>query len=95
MKNLCKPLTPSAPKQMPGNRYTTVTNAPERQHRLLRLPEVLSRVGLSKSTIYARVAAGSFPASVRLGEKSVAWIEADVEAWIQERIAQASMGVEK
>ncbi|WP_198169945.1 helix-turn-helix transcriptional regulator [Burkholderia pseudomallei] len=40
------------------------------------------RVGLSKSEIYRRVAAGRFPQSVKLGPKSVGWLESDVDAWI-------------
>lgn len=49
--------------------------------RLLRLPEVLERVALSKSTLYARVRDGTFPKPRRLGTLS-AWLESEVEAWI-------------
>ena len=47
----------------------------------LRLAEVSKRVGLSRSTIYTRMAAGTFPASVKLGARSVAWRRVDVEEW--------------
>ncbi|KGU71564.1 MULTISPECIES: helix-turn-helix transcriptional regulator [Burkholderia] len=40
------------------------------------------RVGLSKSEIYRRVAAGRFPQSVKLGPKAVGWLESDIDAWI-------------
>lgn len=61
--------------------------------RLIRLPEVLNRVGLSRSTVYNRVSTGSFPAPIKLGEKSVAWLEADVDAWIHDRVVKSSRGL--
>ncbi len=59
--------------------------------RIVRLPSVEARTGLSRSTIYARVAEGSFPAPVQLGARAVGWIEAEVDAWIDQQIA-ASRG---
>ena len=59
--------------------------------RILRLPDVLARTGLSRSTIYVRLAEGSFPKPVQLGGRAVGWIESDVDTWIRERIA-ASRG---
>jgi prophage regulatory protein len=57
--------------------------------RLLRLPDVISRVGLGRSAIYAAVAAGTFPAPAQLvpGGRSVAWAEHEVDAWIAARLA--------
>ncbi|HHT8972210.1 TPA: helix-turn-helix transcriptional regulator [Burkholderia cenocepacia] len=54
-----------------------------RPERLLRFPEVRARIGLSKTEIYRRIAAGTFPAGVRLGARAVAWRESAVEAWIR------------
>jgi prophage regulatory protein len=51
-------------------------------NRVLRLPEVKTITGLSRSTIYLRVAAGSFPRPVSLGPRAVGWLQAEVEAWI-------------
>ena len=59
--------------------------------RVLRLPRVQARTGLSRSTIYMRVAHGSFPKPVRLGARAIGWIESEVDAWIREQIA-ASRG---
>jgi prophage regulatory protein len=59
----------------------------ERPTRLIRLPEVKARVGLSRSSIYLRISEGTFPAPCRLGAKSVAWSEASIDAWIQARLA--------
>ena len=57
------------------------------QVRFLRLPEVLARTGLSRSTIYVRLDRGRFPRPVSLGARAVGWIEAEVDEWIRERIA--------
>ena len=59
--------------------------------RVLRLPRVQARTGLSRSTIYVRVADGSFPKPVRLGARAIGWIEAEVDQWIRRQIA-ASRG---
>jgi len=56
---------------------------------ILRLPALKARVGLSRSSIYAHVADGTFPAPVRLGVRAVGWRESDVEKWIQRRIAMS------
>jgi len=54
--------------------------------RILRLPDVLQLVGLSKSTVYALIKAGLFPAPVRLsGARAVGWILESVIFWIEDR----------
>ena len=55
--------------------------------RVLRRPEVEARTGLSRSTIYARMAEGTFPRPVRLGKQSVGWIESDIDEWLDQRIS--------
>ena len=55
--------------------------------RFLRLPEVMARTGLSRSTIYVRLEQGCFPRPVSLGARAVGWIESEVDEWIRERIA--------
>lgn len=55
--------------------------------RLIRLPEVQHRVGLGRSTIYRWMAEGKFPRPVQLGGYTVAWSEAEVEAWIASKLA--------
>ncbi len=57
--------------------------------RFLRLPEVQGRTGLSRSTIYVRLAEGRFPRPVSLGARAVGWIEAEVDGWIRERITES------
>lgn len=50
--------------------------------RLLRLPEVMARVGLKRSSIYQRMGEGRFPKSRSLGPKCAVWVESEIEAWI-------------
>ncbi len=56
------------------------------RHAILRLAEVKGRTGLSRSTIYLRVAEGSFPKPVSLGARAVGWLENEIQEWIQQRI---------
>ncbi|WP_253272430.1 helix-turn-helix transcriptional regulator [Chromobacterium subtsugae] len=55
--------------------------------RFLRLPEVISTCGLSRSSVYDAIKRGSFPAPVPLGGKSVAWLSSEIDAWMVDRIA--------
>lgn len=55
---------------------------------LLRLPEVCRRTGCSRSEIYRRVQAGTFPPPIKLGERASAWAEHEVASWIAARIAE-------
>ena len=54
--------------------------------RILRFQQVRARTGLSRSTIYRRLAEGAFPNSVQLGARAVGWIESEVDEWIHQRI---------
>lgn len=56
-------------------------------HTILRLPAVKSSTGLSRSTIYLRASQGTFPRPVSLGARSVGWLEAEIQDWLQQRIA--------
>lgn len=53
--------------------------------RILRLVDVLKMTGLSRSTLYNRIAKKEFPHQISLGSRAVGWIEAEVEAWLNER----------
>ena len=53
---------------------------------ILRLPAVKAITGLSRSTIYLRVAKHSFPRPIGLGGRAVGWIESEVHDWIDQRI---------
>ncbi|MEO6340702.1 MAG: AlpA family transcriptional regulator [Caulobacteraceae bacterium] len=60
---------------------TAIAATADRPIRFLRLPEVMARTGLPRSTIYDGVRDGHFPRPVRIGARNVAWNEADVERW--------------
>jgi prophage regulatory protein len=62
--------------------------------RLLRLPEVIDRVGLRRSAIYQRMSEGRFPKCRSLGPKCSVWVEAEVNAWI-DSIARSSSRADK
>jgi prophage regulatory protein len=53
---------------------------------VLRLPLVKARTGLSRSTIYLRIAEGSFPKPVSLGDRAVGWLESEIESWLSSRV---------
>ncbi len=61
-----------------------MSNASNR--RLLRLPEVKEKGGLSRTAIYKLIAEGQFPRQVCIGPRTVAWCQDDLEAWIEQRI---------
>jgi prophage regulatory protein len=54
--------------------------------RLLRLPEVMARVGLRRSAIYQRMSDGRFPRSRSLGPKCTVWVEAEIDEWVRKVI---------
>lgn len=58
--------------------------------RILRLPEVMSRVGLHRASIYKHMAEGFFPHPVPLGARAVGWIESEIDAWLAARIRKRS-----
>lgn len=56
---------------------------------ILRLPTVKARTGLSRSTIYLRIAGGTFPKPVSLGGRAVGWVESEIQQWLEHRIEQS------
>ena len=50
---------------------------------LIRLPEVLKRTGFGKAWIYRLISEGRFPAPVKIGVRAVAFVESEVDEWIQ------------
>ena len=61
--------------------------------RFLRMPEVEAASGLSRSTIYRRVKAGTFPRPVPLGgPQVVGWLQSRVVEWMDEQVHTAGQG---
>lgn len=55
-------------------------------HKILRLPAVKECTGLSRSTIYLRIANNEFPRPISLGGRSVGWLEEDINEWLEKKI---------
>ncbi|WP_321907441.1 helix-turn-helix transcriptional regulator [Paraburkholderia sp. J11-2] len=49
---------------------------------VIRLKQVITATGLPRSTIYARMKAGTFPRSVQLSVRSVGWRRGDIDLWL-------------
>ncbi len=60
--------------------------------RFMRLPEVISTCGLSRSPIYDLICREQFPSQISLGGKNVAWLASEIDDWMQARIAQRTGG---
>ena len=75
-------------------KITKTSNGPK--HRFIRLPEVMSRTGYGRTSIYRKMEDGSFPKSLKLGgppkdpnefdSRAIAWIEEEVDQWIEDKI---------
>ena len=60
---------------------------------MLRPPEVMERTGLSRTTLWRRVRAGTFPAPTELGENAIGWPASSISAWLAAR-PQRTYGAE-
>ncbi len=56
---------------------------------VLRRPQVQSKTGLTRSTIYQLMSSGQFPSSINLTNRSVGWLAHEVDEWIASRVAQS------
>lgn len=50
--------------------------------RIIRLKTVLDRTGLSRSTIYRKIAEGTFPSQVKISIHGAGWHESAIDRWI-------------
>lgn len=57
--------------------------------KFLRLPVVIERTGLSRSTIYEMMDRDEFPRPVKIGARAIAWPNERLEAWMAERVGAA------
>lgn len=53
-----------------------------KKDRIIRLPEVIERVGIARTTIYLKIQEGTFPKQIKLGRNS-GWLESEIDDWIQ------------
>jgi len=57
--------------------------------KILRLPKVINKTGLPRSAIYNGMAEGTFPRSIQLTERTVGWIESEINRWIDLKIIRS------
>lgn len=50
--------------------------------RIIRLSTVLERTGLSRSTMYRKIAEGTFPGQIKISVNGAGWRESDINRWI-------------
>jgi prophage regulatory protein len=55
--------------------------------RIIRMNTVLGRTGLSRSTIYRKIAEGTFPAQLKISTNGAGWRESDIDRWITNPVA--------
>ena len=55
---------------------------------ILRLPAVIKRVGLSRSTIYRLISTNEFPSPRPIGARAVGWLECDVSEWVDNKFVR-------
>ena len=58
--------------------------------RFIRVPDVLNRVGFSRTTLYERIKEGNFPDRVKIGPRCVAFVESEIDEWIEVTIRHSS-----
>ncbi|HLY91355.1 MAG TPA: AlpA family phage regulatory protein [Acetobacteraceae bacterium] len=58
----------------------------DQPERILRIRTVLARTGLSRSTLYRKVGAGTFPRQVRIAERCMGWRESAVNEWLRDTL---------
>lgn len=59
---------------------------------LIRLPEVMRRTGFSKPYLYKLISDDKFPKQVKIGTRSIAFVESEVDEWIANKIAESRSG---
>ena len=60
--------------------------------RILRLPTVIECTGISRSLIYLKMGEGTFPKSIKLGERAIGWPSTEIDSWIEEQIQKSIQG---
>ena len=55
--------------------------------RIIRKPELFSRIGLSDATIWRMEKAGRFPLRIQLGGNSVGWFDDEIALWLEKKAA--------
>lgn len=62
---------------------------PKQNQSLIRMPEVLRRIGYGKAWVYKLIALNLFPKPVKIGTRSIAFVESEIDEWINSRIEES------
>ena len=62
--------------------------APKPKLSVLKLAEVKARTKLSGSSIYRLMALGEFPQPLKLGDAAAAWVESEIDAWLEAKLVK-------
>ena len=54
--------------------------------KIQKLSQVINDTGLGRSSIYASIAAGTFPKQIKIGLRSVGWLDSEVRIWLADRV---------
>jgi prophage regulatory protein len=60
--------------------------------RILRFPEAINTIGLSRSSIYLRINKGTFPKPIKIGERAIGWPSGVIEDWMDDQIQKSIQG---
>jgi prophage regulatory protein len=74
---------------------TIISNNKSITECVLRLPEVMKRTGLARSSIYLHISENNFPKQINLGVRSVGWLESEINGWIAKRITSSRQHIPK
>jgi prophage regulatory protein len=55
--------------------------------RIIRMDTVRDRTGLSRSTIYRKIAEGTFPPQIKISINGAGWKESDIDRWVSDPVA--------
>lgn len=57
--------------------------------RLISRKQVEIITSLSRSSIYLLMSQGRFPKPIQIGDQRVAWVSAEINTWVEDRIQNA------
>ena len=55
--------------------------------RIVRMKTILARTGLSRSTIYRKIAEGTFPPRIKISINGAGWHESEINRWIEDPVS--------
>ena len=78
------------PHTVPATGNTQSNNAAGAPMRVIRMPEVKQRIGLSRSKIYTLIASNDFPRKIHLGLRAIGFLSNEIDMWIEGRVLAAA-----